>query len=68
MKKMKKIKKKTRKAAAKRFRKTANGLIKFRRAGTGHLFTGKSRKRKRQLGKIGVLSDRMSRRIGLMLP
>lgn len=60
-------KKKTRKAAAKRFKKTATGKIKFKKSGKGHLLTGKSRKRKRQLGKRGVLGEQASKRIRTML-
>ena len=42
-------KKKTNKAAAKRFKKTATGKIKYHKAGSGHLLASKSRKRKRNL-------------------
>ena len=42
---------KTNKSAAKRFRVTKNGKIRRNRAGLGHLLSGKSRKRKRQLRK-----------------
>ena len=42
-------KQKTRKAVAKRFKKTATGKIKFARPGKGHLLSSKSRKRKRHL-------------------
>lgn len=38
---------KTKKAIAKRFRKTASGKIKHLGAGRGHLLIAKSRKRKR---------------------
>ena len=49
-------KKKTKKAAAKRFRVTRNGKVLYKKAGAGHLLTSKSRKRKRALSKTGVLS------------
>jgi large subunit ribosomal protein L35 len=56
-------KKKTKKAAAKRFRVTANGKVKFSRSGSGHLLGSKSRKRKRSLRKSAVLSDAMRQRV-----
>jgi large subunit ribosomal protein L35 len=40
---------KTNKGAAKRFRTTKSGKIKRSKANAGHLFTKKTRKRKRQL-------------------
>ncbi len=49
-------KKKTNKAAAKRFKKTATGKLKYSKAGSGHLLSGKSRKRKRDLRSRSVLS------------
>ena len=60
-------KKKTNKAAAKRFKITGNGKVKYKKAGTGHLLTCKSRKRKRTLRKTGVLSDPESKRIAGLL-
>jgi large subunit ribosomal protein L35 len=45
----KKVKHKTKKAIAKRFRRSATGKIKFGSAGRGHLLNHKSRKRKRRL-------------------
>ena len=39
---------KTHRGAAKRFKKTASGRLKYNRPGHSHLLTGKSRKRKRQ--------------------
>jgi large subunit ribosomal protein L35 len=47
---------KTRKAIAKRFRMTKRGKIKFGRSNRGHLLGHKSRKRKRQLRKGGIVS------------
>ncbi len=58
---------KTKKAAAKRFKVTATGKVKFRHAGTGHLLTGKTAKRKRQLRARGVLSRPEEKRIRAML-
>lgn len=60
-------KKKTRKAAAKRFKKTAKGKVVYAKSGKGHLLSGKSTKRKRQLRKKGVLVKGAAKRISLML-
>ena len=46
---MAKQKLKTKKAAAKRYRVTGKGRVKVGRKGKRHIFTGKSRKSKRQL-------------------
>ena len=59
-------KRKTNKAAAKRFKKTATGKIKYAKAGSGHLLGGKSRKRKRNLRSAGVLSRPETRRVSAM--
>ena len=60
-------KKKTVKAAAKRFKKTAKGKIKYSKAGKGHLLSSKSRKRKRNLRSRGILSKPEARRVTEML-
>lgn len=60
-------KKKTNKAAAKRFKKTAKGKIKYSKAGSGHLLSGKSRKRKRGLRRRSILSKPECKRITAML-
>lgn len=60
-------KKKTNKAAAKRFKKTASGKLKYHKSGTGHLLGGKSRKRKRALRGPGILSKPETKRITNML-
>lgn len=62
-----KIKHKTKKAIAKRFRRTKNGKIKFGKANRGHLLGHKSRKRKRQLRGGGVVSDADYDRIAPLL-
>jgi large subunit ribosomal protein L35 len=56
---MAKVKHKTKKAIAKRFRRSARGKIKHGAANRGHLLGHKSRKRKRQLrtGKHVSASD-----------
>ena len=58
---------KTKKAAAKRFRVTASGKIKYSKAGSGHLLGGKTRKRKRKLRTAGVLSAPETKRVKDML-
>lgn len=60
-------KKKTKKSAAKRFRRTASGKLKFAHGGKSHLLGGKTRKRKRHLRKAGVLSKADESRIGELL-
>ncbi len=60
-------KRKTRKAAAKRFKRTAKGTIQYSKAGAGHLLTGKSRKRKRGLRGRSVLSKVEEKRISPLL-
>lgn len=47
---------KTHKGAAKRFRKTGSGKVVRKKEGMGHLLSGKSRKRKRRLKKIAVVT------------
>lgn len=60
-------KKKTKKAAAKRFKKSARGKILFAKAGKGHLLSSKGRKRKRNLRRKGVLADAEVKRITNLL-
>lgn len=60
-------KQKTKKSAAKRFKKTATGKLIHAKAGTGHLLGGKSRKRKRTLRKGGILSHADVKRVNRML-
>ncbi len=48
---------KTHKGTKKRFRLTASGKVKHRRAGTSHLATRKTHKQKRNLRGTGVTSD-----------
>jgi large subunit ribosomal protein L35 len=56
-------KKKTKKAAAKRFKKTASGKLKYAKAGSSHLLSSKSRKRKRNLRRKGIASKADEKRI-----
>jgi large subunit ribosomal protein L35 len=61
-------KQKTRKAAAKRFKKTGTGKLKRNCAGTGHLFTCKSSKQKRRLRSGGLVSTPELKRITELMP
>lgn len=56
-------KQKTRKSVAKRVKITAKGKVLRTTAGRGHLLTGKSRKRKRQLRGSAALSGVDRRRV-----
>ncbi len=60
-------KKKTNKAAAKRFKVSATGKIKYFKAGSGHLLSSKSRKRKRSLRTPGILSKAENARVKRLL-
>ncbi|MBI4587018.1 MAG: 50S ribosomal protein L35 [Planctomycetes bacterium] len=61
---------KTNKSTAKRFKVTKHGKILRKRAGKGHLLSGKSRKRKRHLKKTVVAHKvevkRLKRLLGLI--
>ncbi len=59
---------KTRKAAAKRFKITANGKVMYKKANKGHLLTRKSSKRKRNLRQEGEVSDADIERVKQMMP
>jgi large subunit ribosomal protein L35 len=59
---------KTRKSAAKRFRVTGSGKIKYKKQGLRHILTKKSRKTKRNLRKPGVLSEAETRKARRLLP
>ena len=54
---MAKRKMKTKRAAAKRFKVTGTGKMKFSRVGVRHLNTGDSRKQKRNLRGTGVMHE-----------
>lgn len=58
---------KTRKAVAKRFRKTASGKVMHAKAGSGHLMSSKSRKRKRSLRRKSTLARAEAQRVSRML-
>ncbi len=57
----------TRKSAAKRFKKTGSGKIKHFHSGASHLLTRKSKKRKRRLRKGSVISKAMVKRTNQMI-
>jgi large subunit ribosomal protein L35 len=59
---------KTRKAAAKRYKLTANGKVKYKKQNLRHILTKKSPKRKRHLRKTGILSPAEVKRIKTLLP
>jgi large subunit ribosomal protein L35 len=59
---------KTRRSAAKRFKKTGTGKFVYNRKGKSHLLSCKTRKRKRRLRKSAVLSDCMTGAVKRMVP
>ncbi|OPL14405.1 MAG: 50S ribosomal protein L35 [delta proteobacterium ML8_D] len=59
---------KTRRAAAKRFKKTGTGKFMYRKAGSSHLLTSKTRKRKRDLRKDTQISEVRVKSIRRMMP
>ncbi len=61
------MKKKTKKAAAKRFRLTGTGKVRRHKAFKSHILTKKTAKRKRQLRKGTIASRADERRITLLL-
>ena len=65
---MSKIKLKNNKSAAKRFIVTKNGKVLYRKQGRRHILTGKTSKRKRQLGKVGALKECEAKRVRKLLP
>ena len=61
------MKKKTNKAAAKRFRLTGKGRVRRRKAYKSHILTKKSPKRKRHLRKATIASHADTRRLKTLL-
>lgn len=57
----------TNRSAAKRFKKTARGKFKRSKAFKGHLLTGKSSKRKRNLRKAGLVDKTDEKRVKRLL-
>ncbi len=62
------IKRKTHRGAAKRFKLTASGKIKRSRAYASHILTKKTTKRKRKLRKSTMVSKADHARIAELLP
>ena len=59
---------KTKKSAAKRFRRTKSGKFKRSKAYGAHLKTGKSAKRRRNFRKASILSASDMGRVSAMIP
>ena len=59
---------KTKKSVAKRFKVTGTGKILRRKPGLRHLAASKSSKRKRKLGKAGLVDDTMVPMVKSCLP
>jgi large subunit ribosomal protein L35 len=59
---------KTNSGAAKRFKKTGSGKIKRGHALTSHILTSKSRKRKRNLRKSGLVHPADQKNIAKLIP
>lgn len=60
---------KTRKAAAKRFHVTGTGKIRYKKAGLRHILTKKSRKRKSDLRKAGIIASKTTEKnIKVLIP
>jgi large subunit ribosomal protein L35 len=58
----------TNRAAAKRFSRTANGRLRRRKAYKSHILTKKTRKRKRNLRKVTLVSGADEKRMNRLLP
>ena len=58
---------KTKRSAAKRFRKTGSGKIKRNKAYASHILTKKSPKRKRNLRKSGLVDSADVQRVKTMI-
>jgi large subunit ribosomal protein L35 len=63
-----KLKLKTHKGAAKRFKVTGTGKIKRHSAFARHILTKKAAKRKRHLGKASIVTDADAPAVRKMLP
>ena len=59
---------KTNRGAAKRFKLTANGKVKHKKANHGHILTKKTTKRKRALRKSGTVSGADLKSIARLMP
>ena len=59
---------KTRKAAAKRYRVTGTGKVRYKKQGLRHILTKKTTKRKRNLRATGILSEPEAKKVKVLLP
>jgi large subunit ribosomal protein L35 len=59
---------KTKKSAARRFKRTGTGKFKYKSQGTRHILTKKSAKRKRKLRHPSVVSDVEAKRLKKIMP
>jgi large subunit ribosomal protein L35 len=59
---------KTKKTAAKRFKKTGTGKLKYSHMGGSHILTGKSRKQKRRLKGTSLVAATDEKRISRTIP
>lgn len=59
---------KSHRGAAKRFKVTGTGKVKYKKANLRHLLTCKSKGRKRNLGKPGILNTTQSAILRKILP
>ena len=59
---------KTNRAAAKRFRKTGTGKIRYKKSCASHMLTKKTTKRKRSLRKSRLIDKTNMKKIRLLLP
>ena len=59
---------KTRKSAAKRYKVTSTGKVKYKKQGLRHILTKKSSKRKRKLRHLDTLNSTEQKRVKKLLP
>jgi large subunit ribosomal protein L35 len=59
---------KTRRAAAKRYKVTGSGKVKYKKQGLRHILSKKTTKRKRHLRHAGILSPAEEKRARKLLP
>jgi len=59
---------KTKRSAAKRFKKTGGGKFVFRKSGHSHILTTKSTKKKRNQRRAGIISESDMKQVKRMLP
>ena len=59
---------KTKRSAAKRFKRTGTGKLKRHSNYKSHLLTSKSRKRKRKLAKASLIADVDEKKVKRMMP